>query len=161
MAELCCEHLSLQCNWLYVIIMSRTKFREHLHSIVCLKIKKPLAQSRCHIWSPSHSNVIWIKNHLVRKRTLNYLCKLDSLAIWLSVRSPGVLVKIKNIHFKYWFSENVGKTIIGSPLLKIMVLPNLNFKNSFCGINRECFSILEFFTFFLHGLYNCCLEQQM
>ena len=137
MAELCCEHLSLQCNWLYVIIMSRTKLREHLHSIVCLKIKKPLAQSRCNIWSPSHSNVIWIKNQLVRKRTLNYLCKLDSLAIWLSVRSPGVLVKIKNIHFKYWFSENVGKTIIGSPLLKIMVCLIWISKTHFVGLTES------------------------
>ena len=32
--ELCCEYLSLPCIWLYVLIMSRTRFRVNLHSIV-------------------------------------------------------------------------------------------------------------------------------
>ena len=102
------NHLAKLARWLscvlstylynafdYIIIMSCTRFRENLHSIVCLKIKKLLAQSRCHIWSRSDSNMIWIHNHLVHKQTVNYLCKLANLAIWLSVRSPGVLVKIK------------------------------------------------------------------
>ena len=27
MIELCCEYLSVQCNWLYVLVMSRTRFK--------------------------------------------------------------------------------------------------------------------------------------
>ena len=32
--ELCCEYLSVQCIWLYIIIESHTCFRVNLHSIV-------------------------------------------------------------------------------------------------------------------------------
>ena len=43
-------------------------------------------------------------------------------------------------------------------------MPNLNFRNSSCGINRKCFSILEFFTFFptastAAALSNKCKEK--
>ena len=34
MIELCFEYLSVRCIWLYVIIMSRARFRVNLHSIV-------------------------------------------------------------------------------------------------------------------------------
>ena len=34
MIELCCEYLSVRCIWLYVLIMSRTRFRVNPHSIV-------------------------------------------------------------------------------------------------------------------------------
>ena len=34
MTELCCEYLSVQCIWLYVLIMPRTCFRVNPHSIV-------------------------------------------------------------------------------------------------------------------------------
>ena len=33
MIELCCEYLSVRCIWLYVLIMSRTRFRVNPHSI--------------------------------------------------------------------------------------------------------------------------------
>ena len=33
MIELCCEYLSLQSSWLYVIIMLRTDFRVNTHSL--------------------------------------------------------------------------------------------------------------------------------
>ena len=71
---------------LYVIIMSHTSFRVNPHSRVCLNVKEPLAWSRSHIWSLSHSNVIRTHNHLVCKWTLNHLAKLASLAKRLSVR---------------------------------------------------------------------------
>ena len=32
--ELCCEYLSVQCIWLYILIMSRMHFRVNPHSIV-------------------------------------------------------------------------------------------------------------------------------
>ena len=65
--------------------------RVNPHSIVCPNVKKLLAWTRCHIWSLSDSNGIRThNNHLVRKRTLNYLAKsfnhLASFAKWLSVR---------------------------------------------------------------------------
>ena len=57
--------------WLYVIIMSRTRFRVNPHSIVCLNVKELLGQG-----TPlSDSNAIRIHNQLVRKWTK-----------WLSVR---------------------------------------------------------------------------
>ena len=34
MIELCCEYLSVRCIWLYAIIISHTRFRVNLHSIV-------------------------------------------------------------------------------------------------------------------------------
>ena len=34
MIELCPEYLSVRCNWLYVLIMSCTRFRVNLHSTV-------------------------------------------------------------------------------------------------------------------------------
>ena len=70
---------------LYVIIMSPTSFRVNLHSIVCLNAKELLARSRRHMSSLSDSNVIRTHNYLVRKRTLNHIAKLASLAKWLSV----------------------------------------------------------------------------
>ena len=33
MIELCCEYLSVRCIWLYVLIMSRTRFRVNPHSV--------------------------------------------------------------------------------------------------------------------------------
>ena len=69
-----------RCIWLYVSIMSRTRFRVNPHSIVCLNVKKLLAQSRDHIWSLSKSKGIGIQNHLIRKRILNHLAEL---AKWL------------------------------------------------------------------------------
>ena len=80
MIELCCEYLSVWCIWLYVLVMSRTRFRVNPH-YSCLNVKELLAQSRCKIWSLSDNNWTWTQNHLVHKRTLNHLAKL---AKWLS-----------------------------------------------------------------------------
>ena len=68
------------------IIMSCTSFKVNLHSIVCLNVKEVLTRSRCHIWSLGDSNWIRTHNQLVRKRILNHLAKLASLAKWLTVR---------------------------------------------------------------------------
>ena len=76
MIELSCEYLSVRGIWMYIIIISRTSFRVNLQYIVCLNVKKLLAWSRDHTWSSSDSNMIRTQNHLVRKETLNYLCKL-------------------------------------------------------------------------------------
>ena len=59
----------------------------------CLNVKELLARSRRVIWSLSDCNWTRTQNHLIRKRTLNHLAKLNSahsfkvsLAKWLSVR---------------------------------------------------------------------------
>ena len=64
MIELCCECLSAQRIWLYVIIMSRTSFRVNSHSIIYLNVKELLTWSRHHIWSLSDSNAIRTHNHI-------------------------------------------------------------------------------------------------
>ena len=51
--------------------MSRTRFRVKPHSIVTW-MSKPLARSRCEIWSLSDWNWTRIHNHLVHKRTIIY-----------------------------------------------------------------------------------------
>ena len=79
MTELCCEFLSVRFIWLYLIIMSRAKFRVNPHSIVCLNLGELLAQSMRHIWSLSSSNGIRTHKHLVCKRTLSHLAKLAKL----------------------------------------------------------------------------------
>ena len=65
----------------YVIVISRTSFRANLDSLICLNIKELLGRSRHHIWSLIDSTGIRTHNHLVLKRTLNYLAKV---AKWLS-----------------------------------------------------------------------------
>ena len=81
MIELCSEHLSVQCIWLYAIIMSRTCFKMSPHSIVCLNVKEHSARNRCDIWSLSDSSGIQTHNHLVPKQKLDHLVKLVK---WLS-----------------------------------------------------------------------------
>ena len=81
MVELRCEYLSLQCIWLYVIIMSCTRFRVNQHSIVWPNVKELLAWRREYIWNLSDSNDIRTHNYLVRNRTLNHLAKMTK---WMS-----------------------------------------------------------------------------
>ena len=68
--------------WLHVIIMSHTRFRVNLHSIVANEL---LARNRGVIWSLSKCNKTRTHNHLVRKQTLKHLAKIASLAKCLSV----------------------------------------------------------------------------
>ena len=72
MIESCCEYLSLTYIWLYVFIMSRTRFRVNSHSILAWMSRNSLLNgTRTH-------------NHLVHKWTLNHLAKL---AVWFQGRS--------------------------------------------------------------------------
>ena len=45
MIELCCENLSVRCICLYVIIMSRTRFRVNPHSIVARMSRNSLLEA--------------------------------------------------------------------------------------------------------------------
>ena len=77
MIELCCGYLSVPCIWLNVLIMSRTRFRVNLHSVVSwMNINELLARNRCNICSLSDCNGIRTHYHLVRNRILNHLAKL-------------------------------------------------------------------------------------
>ena len=73
------DHIGNAAKWLYVIIMPRTGFRVHPHSIVCLNVKELLARSKRHIWRLSDSNGTRIHNHLIRKWTLKHLAKLAQI----------------------------------------------------------------------------------
>ena len=50
----------------------------------CVNVIEFIAHDRGHVCSLGDSTRIWTHNHLVRKRTLNHLAKLASLAKWLS-----------------------------------------------------------------------------
>ena len=72
--------------WLYVLVTSRMRFRvSPLYSCLNMSRKGLLAWSRPKIWSLSDCNWTRTHNHLIRKRTLNHLAKLASLAKWLTV----------------------------------------------------------------------------
>ena len=73
---------------LYVIIMSRTRFRVNLHSR-CLTVKELFVWNRRDIWSLRDSKRNRTHNDLVRKWTLNDLAKL---AKWLSAASISFTV---------------------------------------------------------------------
>ena len=76
---LCFEYLSVWFIWLYVIIISRTRFRVNLHSILSWMSRNVFLG--CNIWSLNDSNGIRINNHLECKGTSKHLAKL---AKWLS-----------------------------------------------------------------------------
>ena len=74
--------LFLISNWklqiitwkLYVLIMSRTRFRVNPHSIV--NVKQLLAPNRRKIWSLSDCSRARTHNYLARKQTLNHVAKM-------------------------------------------------------------------------------------
>ena len=78
MNELCCEYLSVQCIWLYVITMSRTSLGMNRHITVCLNVMELFAQSSCDVWTLNDSSMIQTYNQLVRKQTLIHLAKLSN-----------------------------------------------------------------------------------
>ena len=44
MIELCSEYLSVQCIWLYFLVVSHMRFRVNPHSYSCLNVKELLVQ---------------------------------------------------------------------------------------------------------------------
>ena len=86
-------------------------FQSESKLYICLDVKELLARNRRDIWSLSDCNGTRTHNHLVRKRTLNHLAKMISLAKWLSVRLPTkwlwVQVSLQSLKkFLFWdFSE--------------------------------------------------------
>ena len=81
MIKLICEYLSAWCIWVYVPVMSRTRFRVNPDSLVAWKSRNSLFEKKRKIWSLNRCNWTGTNNHLVHKRTLNHLAKM---AKWLS-----------------------------------------------------------------------------
>ena len=75
MIKLCCEYLSVQCIWLYVLY----SFQNVSTICSCLNVKELLAWNRCNIWSLSDCNMTGMYNYLVCKLTLNHLAKQAKL----------------------------------------------------------------------------------
>ena len=71
-------YLKRRKYWLYVLLMSRTRFRANSTLYSCLNVKELLARSRRKIRSLSDCNWTRAQNHLVRKRALNHLAKLTN-----------------------------------------------------------------------------------
>ena len=80
MIELCSGYLSVRCIWLYVLVMSRTRFRVNPPCSVAWMSRNYLLEAGA-IWN--FSECIWspTQNHFARKRTINHLVQL---AKWLS-----------------------------------------------------------------------------
>ena len=83
MIELCSEYLSVRCIWLYLLIMSRTRFRVNPLSIVAWMSRNSLLEAGAK--SEVLSDCSWTRTqtHLVRKRTLNHLSKLTKWLSWV------------------------------------------------------------------------------
>ena len=117
MLELRGEFLSVRCIWLYVIIISCTRFGVNLHSIVCLSVKELLARSMRHIWS-CDSNGIRTHNHLVCKQTLNHLAKLAYF--WLFGQTDLALTFRQTIECRFTLKLVSDMIITYSPLLQCL-----------------------------------------
>ena len=80
----------------------------------CLNVKELLARNRHEIWSLSDCKWTLTHNHLVRKRTLNHLVKLASLAKWLSVRlrTKWSLVLVQLQSLIWWIYKTKAHEIV-------------------------------------------------
>ena len=54
--ELCSEYLSVRCIWLYLFVMSLTRFQSESTLYSCMNVKEILAWSRRKIWNLSDCN---------------------------------------------------------------------------------------------------------
>ena len=74
------KNIARMTRRLYVLVMSHTRFRVNLHSVLP-EWEELLPRNRRDIWRLSDSNGVRIHNNLVWKRTLNHLSKR---AKWLN-----------------------------------------------------------------------------
>ena len=93
---MCCEFLSVQCIWLYVIITYA--FQKECTLCSCMNVKEFLARNRRDIWSLSDSNWIRTYNHLVCKWTLNHL----AIFWWVNGKWKFTILNSLNIRIKIW-----------------------------------------------------------
>ena len=105
MIEMCSEYLSVRCIWLYLLVMSRTRFQSESTLYSCLNVKELLARSRHEIWRWSECNWTRTQNHLVLKRTptiwLNW--PNDWAVFW--VLTCTVHLAVSSCHVTYAFQS--------------------------------------------------------
>ena len=109
MIGLCCEYLSVRFIWLYVVIMSRTRFRVHPHPIVARMSRNSFLETgaKSEVWTDC--NGTWTHNYLVRKRIL-ILAKWLSVHLWtkwLWVRGLRLVAVTSNFRFGTFFEQGV------------------------------------------------------
>ena len=85
--EVLWDCIRIRSIWSMIVCSFHITYAFHSESTLysCLNVKELLAWNRRKIWSLSDCNWTRTHNHLVRKRTLDHLAKLASLAKWLSV----------------------------------------------------------------------------
>ena len=105
---------SLKLLWamlcLHIIIVSRTRFRVNLHSVVTWMSRNPLLQTGAISKVLSDSNGIRTHNHLVRKLTLNHLakstpCSYLNVKEYLQCCAFQVIFSLRD-HFLGWLVVN-------------------------------------------------------
>ena len=147
MIELCCEYLSVRGIWLYVLIMLPTN-ESTLY--IYLNVKELLAQNRHHIWSLNECKRTRTHNHLVRKRTLNYLAQLTK---WLSCVVSTYCTRhliLCSYHVTYTFqSESSENSQLSSIICSVWLNGRvLVYEVSGCRFESGC-----------SHLYGACFEQ--
>ena len=81
MIKLCCEYLSVRCIWLFVIIMSRTRFRVNLHSIVAWMSRNSFLETG------AISEVYFKRRKCLRKKLLRFLRVLENTQKFIPAKS--------------------------------------------------------------------------
>ena len=107
MIELIFEYLFVLCIWLFLLIMSRTRFRVNPQSVFAKISRHSFAHNRCDIWILSGCNETRTHNRFVRERTLHHLAKLTKWLSW--VVSTYLYAAFNCIFFTYSvrFSERI------------------------------------------------------
>ena len=105
MIKLYCESFSVQCIWLYVIIMSRIIFRGNLHSIVCLKVKELPAQTSLDKWSSDYLGTkwlwVWIPLLSLKFQIWRLLRASRSLTFWQTIECGFTLKLVRGMIITY------------------------------------------------------------
>ena len=139
-------HANIHLRKLYVIIMSSASFKVNIHSLVCLNVKKILAQSRHHIWSLSDSNEIRTRNHLT---------------ITVNIWSFSIVFKGRLSFEVNFISLKSCPCSIGLPPFIVLIWYLIPFQSFACFFNTSLFLyvkakvkyLLPFFFWCIHLLY--------
>ena len=137
---------------LYVLIMSRTRFRVNLYSIVAWMLRSSLlktgAISEVQVTA---SNGIGTHNYLVCKRTLSHLAKLPKCPNWLVWLSGSVFIyKLRGCGFK----SSCSNLFVSLWLIRL-VIPGvfLNIMNKSFLVFASYFTTQVTRTFYVHKWY--------
>ena len=100
----------------------------------CLNVKELFAQNSHNTWSLSHSNRIWIQNHLVCKQTLNHLANLpnDWALSWVLI----CMVHLTECYYHATYAFQSESTLYSCLNFKELSTRNWCSSWSFSGSNR-------------------------